>query len=589
MLKKSNQYLASSILILIGLQLIVFIAWLIQLAMHQSWIGFISSWTEGLLVSTLLCMLPLGYCFVLLRNKATLPKYTIHFQDILFIILLISISFIMWQHYAEYAASFPMHTYGDESFHTTRVPIMAEDFHDWIRFLFHHHHTRPSFHAEYMFYPSLAYVPVTLWTMLLGKTASVSDQRLFLFINYLAVVLSTYLLARIMIQSKVISFFLALLPITSALLLSYTMSFYIELHYVSILILSFALLAWGVKDKSKEMVMTAIFVVSLAPITRESGVTGACGIIFAAMIWRYFNIDTTKSILIRLISASWYLAIGLVPFVMYYISKSHYTEWDKTRTSIKFLLDQDYVELIKYAAIYLGPLAIFSFFFIPQIKKSPYLFLAAISGIAASLLMESIFLPGYMPWSRNYLFYYADFIVLTTTCISFIWQSSYKLKQLAPMLLIIGIVANGLITIKYLPNDELFHESETVFNFDPITKYITQNTHEFANQKIYLFWPQGFPTYPEKLLPKDITLAKISTIAQRPNFIPFDLVEDNLPKDAKFVLFYYLKNSSLPKAFSSIPSVQRPEQQQLNHYKILVESIDPWSKGKSGVMLLEKT
>lgn len=587
--------------LLILIQLLVCLGWMSQLAFHQTWMFLCIgpnplthiSWNMGFFLSILISLIPLITSFLLLWQRPSLPICYIDYRDCCIIFLLTGLSLCFWCFFAVSALNFPVHTYGDESFHTSRVVLMAQDFHQWTQYFFVSGAQPPEANGTYTFYPSLAYIPITVLTMLFGDFSLIADQRISLIIYYLAIIFTTYLFARLIIKSRLISALIATIPISSALLLTYTTDFYIELPYVSVFIFSFWLLAWGIRHHSKEIVITAILVSSLAPIIRESSIAGTGGIVLAAIIWQYFNLEKEKKHFTRLLSAGWYFLVGFLPFLIYYLIKSHYTPWDSDRTSLIFIFKQNYFALFGYALLYLGPLAVFScLFFIcspyKQAGENRYLVLAALVGIAGSIILQSVFIPGFMPWTRNYLFYYGQFIILTTLFLSHLYKAWNKssIAILIP-LLCLSIIFNICITITCFKNDNLFHESEIIFNIKPISNYIEEHWSEFIQQKIYIAWPDRFPNFPEKLLPPYVTLTKITQpiIYQ---FLEWPLIQPILPPNTRYVLFYYLKNESQPENFHhvSIPLVHIPT--ELLGYHLLINSIDPWSKGKSGIMLLEK-
>ncbi len=571
----------------------VSLGWLIQFSFHQTWLCIFGQipWHKGFYLSCLMASLPLLYSLSLLLKGDCFPVIDLDYQDGLISIILVFFGVLFWYFFSMDAAHYPVHTYGDEAFHSNRVEIMATDLRAWFNYFFHLK-PAPSFRAEYMMYPSLAYVPVTLWTFILGHPESIIYQRMFLVINYLAIILTTYLLARLIIKSKPMSTLIALIPMTSTLLIAYTMSFYIEMQYVSVLMLSFWLLTLGIEKHSENIVITAVFVASLAPIIRESAITGTLGIVFTSALWRYFTVSTDQKFITRFVILTRYFIAGLLPFFMYYVAKSNYTDWDKTRTSLSFIIHQDYLSLLKYAFVYLGPTAIFSFIYLilqPKIAKPYwYLFLAAIIGIISSIAIQAIFLPGYMPWTRNYLFAYAQFMVLIILCFNSLWLSNNKTKNTAIVLVLITVIVNITLTIRCLYNNALFHESEVVFNLEPISRYITSHPDKFKNQTLYLYWPDHFPTFPEKLLPSFVVLKTLTSPKPEPLFLSFNAINSTLPDKVNYLLFYYLKNESLPQAFNSIPNVQQPKADELNSYTLLVNSVDPWSQGRNGVILLER-
>lgn len=612
--------------------IVVSMGWQIQLAFHQLWLCIHSSlsWKSGFHIFITLSFLPFIYAGYLFWSRPHLPVVELDIQDLMLMVILICIGILFWWFFASEAIYYPMHTYGDEAFHMSRVKLMNSDFFSWVHYFFSHNASPPAYRSEYMMYPALAYVPVVFWNTFLGHIDSPADQRAFLVVSYLAIVITTYILARFIVKSRLISVLLAVLSISSALLLSYTMSFYIELHYVSVLLFSFWLLALGTEKNSPEVVFTAVFVSSLAPIMRESALGGTIGIVVAAILWHSLHGKSDK-VINNFFSSFLYIFAGLLPFSMYYLAKSNYTNWDRTRTSLSYIFHQDYYSLFSYAFIYLGPLFILASFILcvyfkqasqqlhhisawsrakkialigrgealysPQQTsteldptKSSYIYvlLAALVGIILELAMQVIFLPGYMPWTRNYLFYYAQFMVLSILCVNYLGQKKVSKNLFLILLLIGGVLINTFIGHNYLKSNKWFHESEFVFDFRPITAYINEHRQQFENQTIYIYWPEHFPTYPENLLPNFIKLIKIPALKAEPLFFPFDRIQSALPKDARYILFYYLKNNAKPQAFHEIPAVIRPRLTYYS-YQVLVESVDPWSYGNNGVMLLEKT
>lgn len=585
-----------SFLLLLIAQLMVSLGWFIQFVLHQTWrvtFGGKLSVGMGLTLSVLLALIPLVYVIICLTaRRSSLAAFTIRYDDSLIILLLIFLGISCWWYFCGSALYYPMHTYGDEAFHIPRVQLMLSDFWQWWGYLTTHAGQGPDFHAEYMMYPSLAYVPVMTVTALLGNPAVVADQRIALVMYYLIVIVTTYILSRLIIRSKFLSFLLTLLPLSSGLLMSYTVSFYIELPYVGVLLASFCFLTWGISQCSKEWVGVAVFVASIAPIIRETAIAISGVIIVCASVWRYLKCDLHKTYLYRFFFAVGYVVVGLIPFAMYYYAKNNYTSWDKTRTSLAFIFHQDYLSLFSYSFVYLGPLAFLAFLFFvlspKRAKAQAYLVVTAILSVGVALWMQSIFLPGYMPWSRNYLFYYASCLVLIVAALDYILKHWKKGKIIVCSLLCLGILINFLVDQCCLQDDRIFNESEVVFDLRPIQQYILLHQNQFNQHTIYIDWPQGFVTYPDTLLPDFVHLKKLTKKLPVSNFRSFTDVESQLPIDAQYLLFYYLKVDAKPVAFHSIPSVAYPLPAELKNYRVLVASADPWSAGRNGVLLLER-
>ena len=560
------------------------LAWLSQGVFHQTWCVLLPiTWTLGAYISLLLALSPLLYAGSLWHQRkvgalsiVTPPNTLIMLS--FFVILSLLYGWI----FSGSALSYPLHIYGDVGFHTNRVILMAQDYHVWINYLFHNGQ-RPEFHAEYMMYPSVSYLPVTLISTLLGDVTSLSYHRFALLLYYVATVVASYLFARIILTSTSQRILLTLTTLTSALLLSYTMSYYIEMPYICILLFSFSLLAFGMKTKTPAFVLSAMFLASLAPIMRETAIPSTAGIVIAAALWRITTYPTAR---IRAWGAAIvYCIVGLGPFIEYYIGKSHYTNWDKERTSLSFIWQQNYLAHFTYAFLYLGFFCFVALAFFIFSKKRfnqfPFLILAAIIGIAGSLISESIFIPSYMPWSRNYLFFYADFFVLTTICLA-----HFRAKSIMTSLVALQVIMNIITCMVFLPKAELFHESETVFDIRPIVHYLESqsNTHE----KLFAYWPKGYPLEPKQLLPHFSGIERIALQGDESHFVSFTSVTAAAPHEAHYILFYYFANNSQPKAFRQIPRSPYPSAAELRDYRILINSKDPWAPQQSGVMLLEK-
>lgn len=578
--------------LVITVQCAVCVAWIIQLVFHQTWRCIIPeiSWVSGLSLSLGISLIPLMFSIYIMCSNIRLPGIHIRLEDLFSLTILLSAALVCWYVCSRSAAFYPVHLYGDESFHYSRVNLMVDDVRSWSRYLTGKITMPPSFRAEYMMYPALAYVPVTFWTMIFADTGQIADQRLFLFVQYFLVVFGAWIFARSIMKSWLVCLLIAFLPVTSALLISYTMSFYIELHYVGLLLIAAGLLSWGIQRKSQHIVTAAVFLASLAPIVRESALPGEAGIIISAMLWQYIFHCTQKKITALAASAGNFI-IGFIPFTLYYLAKSNYTNFDKDRISLKFILQQDYFNLLQYSMLYLGPVflagAVFFIFRPSALGRHPWLFLSAFIGIFGGLLMQSIFIPGYMPWSRNYLIYYAAFVIVAVLAVSAFVQNDPTRKGSAVFILLVGIAVNCYFLVKYLPDNRFFNESEMVFDFSPMRNFLEKNKNAAKIKNKYIVWPPGYPAYPDKLLPEYVTLNKIEP-KNLGSFPTFTLVRKLLPKNARYVLFYYMKNESKPTAFSTIPSVLRPSNLDDEGYHILSETTDPWSRNNNGVMLLEK-
>lgn len=584
---------------------VVFFCWLLQFVGHQIWRYYpmmdLNNPAAGIPVLLALLLLAFLPAVFMARNaapphSAAQPGISNHWRagsrNWFLTISIIALALLNWAVFAREAAFFPLHVYGDEFFHSQRT-TMVRDYIGELWAYFGGERPNAPFHsAHFIFYPSLAYLANATFSGILGDAAALANQRLALVPHFLVIAAVTFAGALVLSCSRRLAFFMALLPASAPLLLSYTMSFYIELQYVAVYLLSAFLLHQGMEEQDERAVWAALLIASVGPIIRESSMPLAMGIGGGGVAYLLRKNLISGKLNFRSAALALYpLVVVLTPFLLFYAAKSAYSDWDQTRIANANILKQDYGALVAYSVLYLSPawpiLAIAALF--TKRFSDRVIVVAMCASIGGALLLYARFLPGYMPWTRNYLMFYAPILVLMIIGAAHLYRSfGRKPASLAlPALLGTSVLFNVIVSSTHLKNDVLFHESEAVFNDDTVTDYIRRRAHDFAGQTIYGQHPVFKPS-PALALKDAARYEEVPSLAKKSQFFPFSKIVAELPAGRRYLLFHYFQNRSRPAVFAGLPAAKRPTQAELKGFRILAESSDPWSAGHTGTLLLER-
>lgn len=585
---------------------LVFFCWLLQFVGHQIWRYYpmmdLDNPTEG--IPVLLALLSLAFlpAFFMARNAAT-PQAPAQQSGIshhwraggrnwLLAAAIIALALINWAVFARDAAFFPLHVYGDEFFHSERTTMVRDYIVELWAYFTGERSDAPFHSAHFIFYPSLAYLVNATFSGALGDSAALANQRLALLPHFLAIGAVTFACTLVLSGSRRLAFFVALLPASAPLLLSYTMSFYIELQYVAVYLLSAFLLHRGIEKQDDRTVWAALLIASAGPIIRESTVPLAACIGAAGLFYFLRKNPISGKPDVRSAALALYpLALTLTPFLLFYAAKTSYTDWDQTRMANANILRQDYGTLLGYSLLYLTPawpvLAIAALF--TKRFSDRVIVIAMWAGIGGTLLLYGRFLPGYMPWTRNYLMFYAPILMLMVIGAAHLYRSfgPRRAALALPALLGASALFNVGMSGTYLNSNVLFHESEAVFDDGAITDYIRRHASDFAGQTLYGQHPVFQPS-PVQALKDTVRYEEVPSLAKKSQFFPFSKIVAELPAGQRYLLFHYYQNRSRPAAFAGLPAAKRPTRAELKGFRILAESPDPWSAGHTGTLLLER-
>lgn len=574
-------------------------AWFFQFLGHQIWRYFTVVAQLGALRGNLLVFagsvataIPALVLIIRQKQKPGDFPSTLERADLAAFAGLILTSAVFWSGFALPTIGDSRHVFGDESFHGPRTAMMCDDVKAaWELVLGRHAEAFPFHPSHYMMYPSLAYTVNASVATLLGDGHNLEYQRAALLAPYLIATLAFYLLARVVTGDRRTSFLLGLIPASSPLLISYTMSFYIEIHYVGLVLFAATLLVCGLKQQRNDCLAAAAFVASIAPLIRESAFPSAFAIGATAALAVIIRPNFQAQWIRRLAHGGYLLTLAMLPFAVYYTAKSNYTNRDKELTSLLNVFLQDHASLALYSLLYLGPvvLALAGAAFLSW-RKHALLILAALVALVGAHTIYAMFDPGYMPWSRNYLLYYAPLLMLVALGAESIRSHSIAAGRKLTWALTAAVALNIGISFLCLDDNRFFHESEAVFDEAKIARYLRDHRTRFEGRVLASARPAHMGAWQE-WVPNFTSLSSLKEFdhpAYRGSFVPFHRVIRRLHPEAPFLLFYWFENHSRPKIFREIPRAPKPRPDELKGFIVLVEAPDRWSGGKSGVMLLAR-
>lgn len=576
---------------------IVVLFWLAQFVGHQIWryysvvhLSKIAIGLPAVIVVLMLAFLPAIFMAVYSR-PAIIPRTHASpwhgSTSWILLVLVVVFATLNWVVFARDAAFFPLHVYGDEFFHNQRTTMVRDYISDLAAYFSGARPDIPFHAAHFIFYPSSAYLANAAFAAAFGDVAAIVNERLALVPHFLAVAVVTFAGALALSGNRYLALLLALIPASAPLLLSYTMSYYIELQYVAVYLLSALLLHRGIEHGTERTIWAAILIASVGPIIRESTVPIAISIAATGAFYFVWHGRFGPAITLgNVLRAAYVFVAALTPFLLFYAAKTAYTDWDQMRMSNANILKQEYGVLLGYSLLYLGPawpiLAVSALF--SKRLSDRMVAVAMWASIGGALLLYARFAPGYMPWSRNYLMFYAPIMMLMVIGALHL-NGIRKLK--IPLVILLGgsVVFNLGISSLYLNNNLLFHESEAVLNDRLIVEYVKQHPSNFLGQTIYGQHPV-FCLTPAVSLADFAEYREIPSLAKQSQFFTFSKIASALPSDGRYLIYYYFKNQSRPPVFSALPAAERPSVAE--GFRILAESSDPWSAGRTGMLLLER-
>jgi hypothetical protein len=562
----------------------ILIAWVYQFVGHLIWryLPVVSQDQLGLPLTAaiLVCMaLPL-----LLVKRTTHAANEFCFDrriDTRLLLLLGVITALNWLIFASHWSALPLHTYGDEFFHNARTLI---EYNYW-RDVLHSFGTPQGAHfpsdfpsAHFIIYPSVAYFTTTILSLLQGDPGSIVYQRHALLIWLLPIPIAAYILGRALEITRQSSFLFALALAVSPLLASYTLSYYIEIPYISIELAALVWLVLGEKNHDAYALCLAVGLASVATLVRESTLPFAFFIVTASI---YCNSKLPISRIRKLTLSFWFVFAGLIPCLLYSYAKSAYSGQHTARLAIVNFWRQDWTSLLTYGLVHLNIimllLALTSWLFIAR-RQTRTVIIAMTATLCGTLMMYGLFETGWMPWSRNYALLFAPLNALAL--LGLYWVSTKFNVKVVRSVLIIAVFGNIAIAAMYFSDDRLFHENEAIFDLGPA---LANLGHLQGDVKVYEHRPEFMRN--QFVMPANVTVVNVAPEVNA--FIPLKDIETFLPSDAHWILYYYYRNVAAPQNLHSAPQAPRNE---IENGRYIVHSLsnDPFADGRTGVALLEK-
>lgn len=553
-------------------------AWTYQFVLHRTWI-FYPAIAQDHLGMPLFAAAIVILSFPLLLWKAIRPLQAVpilHWpSEYRWIGLLTMLAALNWLLVAWPWLGLPQHTYGDEFFHNIRT---AFEFDYWHKLFISGGRVPADFPAaHFIFYPSLAYFTTTLLAWLQGDAGSIVFQRQAQLFWLLPIPALTYVLGRLLDVARWPMLLFAAVIACSPLLASFTISYYIELPYISIELASLIWLVTAWKKRDVHSMCMAVGFASLATLVRESTLPFAVVIALAAA-WTIRGI--MQDPISRRLLQGWFLIAAILPCAVYSYARKLYAGPDSTRLAIGNLPKQEWSSLLIYCAPYLNTvlllLGLASLRWLLRSEtRRPSLVLA--SALAGTLLMYGMFLPGWMPWSRNYALL---FVPVTGTCLlGLYWLWATGRRRLASGMLAAAFICNITVSALWFKDNTLFHENEAMFDLAPALAILSSQPGQIS---VY----EHRPAFMIQQLPLPANVKLINEGKDSGTFLPWEELRDKLPAEARWVLYYYYENRSKPPVLNALKRTPKLNTAEIDGFTVRSAVDDPFSGGRTGVMLL---
>ena len=534
---------------------------------HQFWNYFSESLRYPFLLALAACSLPY---FAALRSTDAAPA---HVSRPWLLVFAFTIVLLIWMVTVAPWVTLPPHVYGDEMHHFQRI---LEEIAWWRGRM---QGEQPPFPGPwFVFYPALGYLPSVVsgaWLDWDFSTNAIAMARVSLaFWLMLTVVLSYRLVLEVNFSRKWHEYLVLALLLSWPLIYAYQLSIYVEFQYVPLQLISLLFALRYLRIGGRQAWIVAIGFAALSTLVRESSWP------FALLLSSFLS--ARELLQKRYFWGAWGVIGGTLPFFLYFSARYLYTAGghDGQRLSIAHLWQQDWLQLILMSPYYLsvgGCLAILAFAWtFAQTNRAERMLLAAVCvpSLALTLLEYGVFLPGWMPWSRNYLMLLAPLIVIVLISAKYVLERCNG--KLASVVIAACLLSNAYVLHKALLDNRYFHENEAMFDVQGLLK------------------DAGIPDTAVIFDCRPVFFRHVAELSQIKNvcpdtsgFFPWDVVKSRLPEEAQYVIYYHYHNRSLPKALSKLPASD-PVPQDDSRFKVLSRRDDPFSGGAIGASLLKR-
>jgi hypothetical protein len=464
---------------------------------------------------------------------------------------------------------------GDEDFHFPVSKLMQEYLSSYL------HGEIPAGPGPLVLrYPSLFYLVFALFPNLSFDSPSYGFfQRLPLAIPYFALVWATYSFTYRITKNNLYSLLMSCLTATSPVLLCYTSDKFLDIGHPILFFVGFLSLLLGVRGNRSSLAI-AIWCASLMPLVRDNALPSA--LLLATFVAVHELVER------RIVSAVIALLVGCWPGAAYYVLKSLASSVDSARLSVSNLAQQDYGLLFAFLPVYIPwAVVLLCLYSIVSLRRSSGIWMPVVilSSVGAQLAIYALFEPGWMPWSRNYLMFFGQFLALGVYALSVV---PAERGQLVKVMLSMNIATNVYLNYSELNKNRIFHEVSVMYRYDQLMDFIKKNPVLVPPQaeiamSVPVAIPLSFRIEQQGANLKPIYYA--DSAADWRSLMSFEEFVRRVPERHKLLLYHWRTSRALFKASGS--SVSRPSNEQLGAYRILFESVDPLSDGASGFLLLE--
>lgn len=434
-------------------------------------------------------------------------------------------------------------------------------------------------------YPDLMVLPSVFFAnAYLHNTLSMSAQRISLLVPFLLFLPLVYAAVVSELKDGPIAFLFALTVATSPLLLCYTMDKYLDIGHPILFFLA-ALSLLNLEKHSERRDWVVAMSAGLLSLVRDNGAPTTLLIAILLGMKYIFFMKPPRARTALLMAFT-----GAGPFLVFFVCKTLNTRVDMDRLGIGNIPLQNYGGFFSHTIYYLplagllfGVLAFFS-----RAAARRWAALILLGSLAGQFSLYALFQFGWMPWSRNYLMFYSQILVLGILGVQEVLERFPSSKPLVSFGLLAALGFQLYLDTTQLNRNIIFHEIQMNFPYSKIAEFIAASPEI---PKHASFVVNGMVEIPRQLL-KDGTRAKDIQFRQTFSWedkavIPFREFRKSLTPASEWIMFQWREpRDAIP--ISRITRINRPSPKELTDFEVLNEFFDPRSDQTSGILLLHR-
>ena len=413
---------------------------------------------------------------------------------------------------------------------------------------------------------------------------------------FLATALIAFLGTRLVTDNRRFATGVGLLAATSPLLIAYTMDRYLDIGHPP-LFLAAGFAGWFALQRSRPAALTVLACcAAILPLIKHNlyptSLLLAGWIGLAALPhWR------SPGTLVRHVHA---FLLATVPPSLIYLIISNFNRLDADRLSIYNIKLQRYDLLALHTPLYLPLLVVLAPLSLILIGRKPWKSLTRLpawfpvvlgASMAIQLLAYAVFQPVWMPWSRSYVMFWCQPLLLTVVTLGLPRFRNWLPGRNLLLLVAASLITQVVIGHRELNRNVVFHENEVWYDFPVLWEAIENGPREaIGSNPVYMNAPLYPPLSQRIPHPPPIRLEWVTPSEQQ-------LIEDRLlnwnafsallPADAEWALYHYHDfRSRMAKLHTW--RVSRPPN-TIPGWEKITEITDPLSEGHAGVILYRRT